>query len=99
MLIQFYNYGGASVRFSKSQEKTLQQLLKEGAKSDYGIHYNMSSIRGVSDFEDKIPVGDYHSHKAFWGDFRGNYRSTWPVKLSCWEALLVPIKMVQNAFR
>lgn len=70
--------GGHQSVFSKSQEKTLQQLLKEGAKSDYGIHYNMSSIRGVSDFEDKIPVGDYHSHKAFWGDFRGNYRSTWP---------------------
>lgn len=67
--------------FITKQEKTLIQLLRKGANSDFGKTYQLSKIKSISDFQQMVPIGDYQSHKQFWGDFKHSYQSTWPGKI------------------
>jgi hypothetical protein len=64
-----------------SQEQTLQKLLKKGSSSDFGKAHQFHLLKSIDDFVEAIPLGDYASHKAYWGDFNNSYRSTWPGKI------------------
>ncbi len=67
--------------FITKQKITLSQLLSKGANSDFGRTYQFSKIKSVDDFQQMVPIGDYQSHKQYWGDFEHSYQSTWPGKI------------------
>lgn len=43
----------------KVQEKILLQILRENEKTVYGLRYDFSSIKTVSDFQKKVPIITY----------------------------------------
>lgn len=67
--------------FITNQEKTLYKLVNEGANADFGKAHDFSQIKSVADFQQMVPIGDYQSHKKYWGDFQQSYQSTWPGKI------------------
>jgi hypothetical protein len=68
-------------KFIAKQEYTLNKLLRKGIHSDFGKAYQFSKLKSIYDFQHNVPIGDYQSHKQFWGDFEDSYQSTWPGKI------------------
>ncbi len=64
--------------FKKKQSCTLEKLLKKGACTAIGKSYQFSQIKSPEVFHSQVPLGDYASHLAWWGQFDAAENPLWP---------------------
>ncbi len=69
----------------KAQEKVLSALVKEYAKTDYGVSHNASEIAGILDYQKGFPIIDYKGLLPYFSRVKeGNYKVLLPEPPECW---------------
>lgn len=64
--------------FKTKQSSTLEKLLKKAAHTSFGKTHQFTNIKSPEAFQTKIPLGDYSSHLAWWGEFDAEENPLWP---------------------
>src|SRR5262249_8358261 len=67
----------------RTQRKTLLRLIRRAARTRFGIDHRFESIRGVGDFQERVPLRTYED---LWNDYLSLYYPvlddlTWPGRI------------------
>ena len=49
----------------ETQEKLFKDLIRKAKDTAWGKKYDYASIKDVKTFAERVPIGDYDSHKPF----------------------------------
>lgn len=49
----------------ESQEKIFKYLIQKAQHTVWGKQYDYATIQSIQDFAERVPVGDYESHKSY----------------------------------
>jgi hypothetical protein len=63
----------------ETQEKLLKELIHQAKDTVWGKKYDFASIKDIKTFAERVPVGDYDSHKPFINEMmHGKSDILWP---------------------
>ncbi len=59
---------------SESQQQTLEDLLKQYGKTDYGVKHDAHEIQSTTDYQEKFPIVNYRRLSSYFSEVvKGNY--------------------------
>lgn len=68
---------------AETQMQVFTKLLNQARYTEWGTQYNYKSIRTVADFQQRVPVGNYETHKPFIDRMmKGEQNILWPTDVT-----------------
>src|ERR687892_860369 len=75
----------AAARASEIQERTLRRLVAAAGSTEFGRQHDFRGIRSITDYQARVPVGDYLAFKPRWARaVAGESDVTWPGRPRHW---------------
>ena len=66
-LSEFARFHRATRRVAEEQQKILLRTLAQNADTEFGRQHRFSSIRSIREFQQRVPLRDYHGYSAWIG--------------------------------
>lgn len=70
-------------RPADTQMQVFQKLINQARYTEWGIQYDYRSIKSINDFKQRVPIGNYETHKPYIDRMmKGEQNLLWPTDVT-----------------